>query len=230
MHRSMGNYSVLGIGQVTRCRECAGHRDAITTEAYHRRHASQNSESFALAFKIRNRSTLLMVLQLNDNEKATFLKDEWLFLQNTYEDFDRRSLTIKGWVGGASIAGLSISFGTTIKYAIFIPMIVAIMSLVFWYLESYWKLFQYAFADRIRIIEAYFRSDEDILVKNPEPFQAYNWWYRTYSNDKPIYSYELARRPKTRRQRVIRSAFQRFVCLPYLIIIILSTICAIFLV
>ena len=38
-------------------------------------------------------------------------------------------------------------------------MFVTVIALVFWYLEAKWKLFQHALADRIRVIEAYFRDD-----------------------------------------------------------------------
>ena len=52
-----------------------------------------------------------MGLQLDEKERASYLKDEWLLLQNHYEDFDRRSLTIKGWVSTGATAGLAIAFG-----------------------------------------------------------------------------------------------------------------------
>jgi hypothetical protein len=44
-------------------------------------------------------------------------------------------------------------------------------------------------ADRIRIIEAYFREDEEVFVKNPVPFQAFHQFYLSYGRDKPIYEY-----------------------------------------
>ena len=94
-------------------------------------------------------------MELSDPERRAFLKDEYLLLQNQYEDFDRRSLTIKGWVASGAAAALAISFSTSYRLSILIPVFVSAIALVFWYLEAKWKLFQYALADRIRVIEAY---------------------------------------------------------------------------
>ncbi len=103
-------------------------------------------------------------MQLDEKEKRSFLKDEYLLLQNQYEDFDRRSLTIKGWIGSGAAASLALSFNSTSRYAFLVPIFVAVIAAVFWYLEASWKMFQYALSDRIRIIEAYFREDPDILI------------------------------------------------------------------
>lgn len=121
-----------------------------------------------------------MAVTLTEEQKLVFLKDEYLFLQNQYEDFDRRSLTIKSWVASGSVAVLALSFNTPSRYALFLPLMVGSICIVFWYLEVYWKLFQYALRDRIRIIEAYFRNDLDILTKNPPPFQIYHSWFQSY--------------------------------------------------
>lgn len=159
---------------------------------------------------------------LNQEVRHAYLKDEYLFLQSQYEDFDRRSLTIKGWFSGGAVAALALTFSVPQPYSGFLPITVASVAAVFWYLEAYWKLFQYALSDRIRIIEAHFRSDPDILVKDPVPFQIYNSWYRSYSRDEPIYEYERRWRPKSRSKRLRQVAFQRFVCLPYLVFILLG--------
>jgi len=100
-------------------------------------------------------------MEMDDQERRAFLKDEYLFLQNQYEDFDRRSLTIKGWLSTGAIAAIALSFNSSYKDVYVVPILVASIAAVFWYLEAYWKLFQYALADRIRVIEAYFRSDSD---------------------------------------------------------------------
>lgn len=143
-------------------------------------------------------------MEMDDKERWAFLKDEYLFLQNQYEDFDRRSLTIKGWLSTGGIAAIAISFNSSYKDVYIIPIFVASIAAVFWYLECYWKLFRYALRDRIRVIEAYFRSDTDILVRNPEPFQIYDWWFRSYCKDEPIYKDEKTfhLRPKDHATRL----------------------------
>jgi hypothetical protein len=161
---------------------------------------------------------------INDPELRGFLKDEYLLLQGQYEDFDRRTLTIKGWIGTGAFAALAVSFGSSNKYAYIIPVLVAILAGIFWYLEAYWKLFQQATADRIRIIEAYFREDAEIFEKNPVPFQAFHRFSLSYGPDEPIYEYEKKEkgRPRSMSRRLGELAAQGFVCQPYLAIIVLG--------
>jgi len=162
-------------------------------------------------------------MDFTDAEYKSFLRDEYLLLQNQYEDYDRRSITIKGWVSSGMVAGLAFSL-TKDAASPFIPFIIALFALVFWWLEASWKIFQYAIVGRIRILEANFRNDPDILYKNPPPFQVYHWWYKTFANDEPIFVYETTRRRRHWVMRVLRVATQPFVQLPYSIIIILAAI------
>src|SRR5262245_29330539 len=160
--------------------------------------------------------------ELSDEQRRSFLKDEYLFLQAQYEDYDKRSLQIKGWISSGAAAGLALAFNVTNKAAVWaLPIIVASIVVIIWYLEAHWKLFQYALADRIRVLEAYFRNDPEILAKNPDPFQIYHWWFRSYARDEPIYKYEEAHRPRPQSQRLFAAAFQTFVCLPYLPLLVL---------
>jgi hypothetical protein len=153
-------------------------------------------------------------LELSETDRRAFLKDEYLLLQNQYEDFDRRSLTIKGWVASGAAAALAISFSTNYRLSVLIPVFVTVIALVFWYLEAKWKLFQYALADRIRVIEAYFRDDTNKPEANPAPFQVYHYWYKSYAKDEPIFEYERTYRPKSLSARA-PSVCQRAVCRGY---------------
>lgn len=163
-------------------------------------------------------------MNMDSKEQRSFLRDEYLFLQGQYEDFDRRSMVIKGWIISGSIAGLALSIDKTYSVSIFVPIAMMIIAAMVWYLEAKWKLFQYALSDRIRIIEAYFRGDNDVLVKDPVPFQIYYFWFRSYSGDEPIYGYER-NRPRSRTRRLLEAGLQQFVHLPYSVIIFLS-LCA----
>ena len=137
-------------------------------------------------------------------ELRGYLKDEYLLLQDQYEDFDRRALTIKGWVGTSAFAALAVSFGSSNKYACIFPLMVAALAGVFWYLEAHWKLFQQATADRTRIIEAFFREDAEVFEKDPLPFQAFHQFSLSYGPDYPIYEYEKEAngRPRSKRKRL----------------------------
>lgn len=169
-----------------------------------------------------------MPSEISEDLRRSYLRDEYLFLQAQYEDYDKRSLTIKGWVSGGAATALALGFNASIKPAAVVPVIVAVIIAVVWFLEACWKVFQYALADRIRIIEAYFRNDPDILFKDPAPFQTYHWWFRSYSQDQPIYAYERTggfwSRPKPLSVRLLKAAFQTFVCLPYLPILVLCVL------
>lgn len=172
-----------------------------------------------------------MSKNLTDEQKNTFLKEEYIFLQGQYEDFDKRSLMMKGWVSSGTIAALALALSASYNSSLLIAFSVSLLLGVVWYLEAEWKLFQYALTDRIRVIEAYFRGDSDILIKDPAPFQVYHFWYRSYVKDEPIYEYEkkgsgFQKRPRTYLNRLFSSASKRFVYLPYLPLLLLS-ICAI---
>ena len=155
-------------------------------------------------------------MQVNND---AFLKDEYLKLQDQYEDYDRRALQIKGWIGTAAIAGFTLGIDASRNIDSRTLLSISLVALCFWYLEAKWKTFQYATSDRIRIIEAHFRGDSDILLKNPKPFQIYSSWYSSFINDLPIYQYEEETRPTSQTKRLFESARQSFVHLPYSLII-----------
>jgi hypothetical protein len=156
---------------------------------------------------------------LKDEDLRTALKDEYLLLQNQYEDFDRRSLTIKGWFGGGAAAAVALGFGQKGIPAYFVLGSVALLAAVFWYLETHWKLFQLAHAHRIRFIEAYFRGEKTMIEGELAPFQIYNWWYRGFVEYEPLYHYEVANGPRSMWRRFCDVALQSFVCLPYVAVI-----------
>ena len=139
-----------------------------------------------------------------DQQQATLLRDEYLKLQDYYEDFDKRSLTIKGWVSAG--AGAAVALGLE-KDRPVVWVFIAAIALAFWYLEARWKMFQYAHAHRIRELEAYFR-DPDSPVP---PMQIYQKWFDGY-----------AKLPKL--QQFIHAFLLDFVMLPYVLIIAVAAI------
>jgi len=153
------------------------------------------------------------------NQTQNFLVEEYRILQEQYEDFDRRALQIKGWIGAGSIAGIALGGSPDNVKDREIWMFIAAISASFWYLEATWKLFQQATSDRIRIIEAYFRGDETLINQNVIPFQIFNYWTRSYVKDLPIYNYEEELRPRRRYARLARLICRPSVCLPYALII-----------
>jgi hypothetical protein len=149
------------------------------------------------------------------------LADEYLFLQKTYEDFDNRALSIKGWCITISLGAVALGFDNTgISNTIWV--FVALSAALFWLIEAKWKTFQYANSYRIRVLEAHFRGDEDF--RDLPPFQIYNSWFRAYSEDPPVHNHENRRSPRGALAQTARNALLPVVFLPYLPLIIASAI------
>jgi hypothetical protein len=174
-----------------------------------------------------------MTIEMREDQRRDYLKDEYLLLQNQYQGYDTSSLQIKGWVSAGAAAALALASKSDYDYgqSLFTVFIVTVIVLVMWVLEAWWKVFQFTSADRIRIIEAYFRNDPEILIKDPDPFQIYHWWFLSYVHDEPINARETRekRRPKAFYVRLLRAAWRGNVSLPYLPILVLCVISFIFL-
>lgn len=154
------------------------------------------------------------------------LKEEYLFLQQTYEDFDNRALLIKSWCITISLGALALGFDSSKGgFSTSLFLFVAGSALLFWLIEAKWKTFQYANAYRIRIIEAYFRGDEN--YQNIVPFQIYNSWFKAYSEDPPIHKYEATKISKTPLAQTFSNAMLPLVFTPYLFIFLGGVIGAI---
>jgi hypothetical protein len=101
------------------------------------------------------------------------LKAEYTILQGQYEAFDARALTIKSWSAPLLAAGVGAGFHEH-SVALIFATIIAAVSL--WVTEAIWKSFQYCYADRIKLIEAWFRDGEEREIP---PFQIFSAWGRS---------------------------------------------------
>jgi hypothetical protein len=137
------------------------------------------------------------------------LQAEYTILQTQYEAFDGRALMIKSW--SAPLLAGGVGLGVNNRFvAIIAALMVAAISL--WVLEAIWKAFQYCYADRIKLIEEWFRSQGSQEIS---PFQIFTSWIDVY--------HRYYKSPKS----LIPIAQQTFVWMPYLPIIVIG-ICAIF--
>jgi hypothetical protein len=107
---------------------------------------------------------------MNIDTRIACLRDEYLFLQKTYEDFDARAITMKGW---SATIGLT-AIGAAFYQSPFLWPFAALASLVFWGIETTWKGFQYAYAPRIALLEKVFLTQE---FDDVAPFQIYTSWF-----------------------------------------------------
>ena len=157
---------------------------------------------------------------MTEAEKNEFLKEEYLKLQDIYEDFDRRALTIKGWAITICLGAIAIGFEKKISS---FWMLSGLAALLFWLIEAKWKTYQHANAYRIRTIEGYFRGDKD--KKEIVPLQIYNSWFRAYKeNPNPHDKSQDSKKSVSPWLRVLKSATLSMVYTPYLYIIIISIV------
>lgn len=110
---------------------------------------------------------------MDDNTKISLLKEEYLLLQNFYESFDQRLLTMKGWSATVAIAAIGLGF----YESYYLWLFAAGASLVFWLLEALWKSFQYMHAFRISELENAFRTE---ALDKIRPLQIYTSWFESH--------------------------------------------------
>jgi hypothetical protein len=108
--------------------------------------------------------------------KITLLRDEYLLLQNFYENFDTRIVTIKGWSATVGMAAIGGGFYQTHHLWLF----GAAASVIFWLIEALWKSFQYMYSPRIQRLERAFASDD---FSDIAPFQVYKSWFETLQKE-----------------------------------------------
>ncbi|HYK53440.1 MAG TPA: hypothetical protein VEV38_07915, partial [Candidatus Eremiobacteraceae bacterium] len=110
---------------------------------------------------------------MTDSERVTLLKEEYLLLQQFYEDYDGKAITIKGWSATIGLAAIGAGFYETHYLWLF----GAGVSFVFWMIESYWKSFQYMYNERIAAIEQAFRDEQFGAIA---PLQIYTSWFEVF--------------------------------------------------
>ena len=103
-------------------------------------------------------------------DKATdYLAQEYLFLQNTIEQFDARALTIKAWSVTFSAAGLGLAYEQDNPSLL---LVAAGSAIIFWLIDAVWKFHQRAFFPRVIAIEEWFRNASPDVT----PFQISTGW------------------------------------------------------
>ncbi|WP_321380260.1 hypothetical protein [Rhizobium sp.] len=103
------------------------------------------------------------------------LRAEYIMLQTHYEAFDARALTIKSWAAPLLAGGLGLGLK---EASIGIEFATIVASCSLWILEAIWKNFQYCYVARIKLLESYFRGEQD----SPIPaFQTFSAWGHEWS-------------------------------------------------
>jgi len=111
---------------------------------------------------------------MDENKKADLLKDEYIMLQNMYEDIDSKGLTIKNWAITVAVAIIGTSLLNDKKNLLFLAIGAL---LVFWYLEAYWRGLSHFISVRIQEIEGAFQKG---TWEKVPPLQLYSSWTKEY--------------------------------------------------
>ena len=112
-------------------------------------------------------------MNMTEQQKIDFLKEEYFYLQKQCDEYDNRALIIKSWSLTASLAGIVTGY-TENAPSIF--LISALCSILFWIIESLWKSFQSVIYKRLRKIEDYFYNKGD-LTSLRIPYVTGSWNY-----------------------------------------------------
>jgi len=115
---------------------------------------------------------------MTEEDKILLLKDEYIHLQEMYEDVDKRGLTIKSWGITVCLAITGLGF----KMSEYLFVISFIASIIFWYLEAFWRGINYFQAIRIKKIEKMFRDNN---FSSEAPLQIYTDWVNEFNKPKP---------------------------------------------
>ena len=106
------------------------------------------------------------------------LKAEYALLQNQYEAFDARALTIKSWATPLLAGGVGVGYK---EDSIILILAAILAAFCLWVLEGIWKCFQYCYIDRITLIESWFEKENASDIPPLQIFAA--WlasWYARY--------------------------------------------------
>ena len=114
---------------------------------------------------------------MNAEKRIDLLIEEYIMLQNFYEDIDSKGLTIKNWAITVAVA----TIGTGLLYRKEVLFIGLFAAIVFWYLEGYWRGLSHFFSTRIQEIEQAFQKGK---WNEEVPLQVYSTWAKEYKKSK----------------------------------------------
>lgn len=130
------------------------------------------------------------------------LQAEYLLLQNQYEAYDQRALSLKALA--TPLLGAGVAFGIKEPSVVLIGLTVAV-AIALWVLETTWKVFQYCNIPRIEALEAWFANPASEELK---PFQVYRSWTAAFQKD------------WRDGRRWVAVACEPFVYLPYAVVVV----------
>jgi hypothetical protein len=138
-----------------------------------------------------------MADHMDPKELGDRLQAEYLHLQKVIEDFDGRAVTIKAWSVSFSLVAFLGAFAAHTDGAL---LVASASALLFWFIEAYWKGFQFVYYRRCNDIEKYFRGEVSTL----HPLQIGATWDQEWQRRKLLSVFRIMAWPN--------------VCLPHAVI------------
>lgn len=102
---------------------------------------------------------------VDDEKLFNLLKEEYFYHHRAIDEYDNKAITIKAWSISFSLAIFATGL---IQESSHLFLLVAVSAVLFWSLETYWKLFQQAFYRRAMDIERFLNG------KSVEKFRLVN--------------------------------------------------------
>jgi len=91
-------------------------------------------------------------IRFTQEEIIQIIKEEYFYLQSTVDKYDDKAITIKSWSISFSIVVLGSGLVGSNKHLF---LLACLSSILFWIMETYWKVFQKSFYGRIYDIEKF---------------------------------------------------------------------------
>lgn len=101
------------------------------------------------------------------------LIEEYKLLQNRWDDFDRRSISIRGWFAAGATAAIVLAYNNWSAFAFFALMAASVNV---WIMEAIWKSWQHGFGARLAEIEDCLSGRACAI----QSMQINIAWHRTY--------------------------------------------------
>lgn len=95
-----------------------------------------------------------------ENTNKNLIEKEYFHLQNVIESFDAKSLTIKAW---SVTLATAIASSSAFKSDETLLLFASLASLMFWFIDGFWKTFQYANYRRSGLIEKFMRGEKKTI-------------------------------------------------------------------
>jgi len=138
---------------------------------------------------------------IKQEQIVSILQEEYFYLQKSVDEYDKKSLTIKGW---SITFSLAILVGAFVKCNEILLLISSFSALLFWIIDWYWKQFQNANYARLFDIERFISGRE---IKDFRYLNVTGSWFASFKSNTKSKKVKLFFLPQTHLPYSIILAF-----------------------